>query len=338
MTSKISIDLGTANTVFVDSESGVILDEPSVVAFHIKDGRKKLFAVGEDAKLMLGKTPESIQACRPLSDGVIADFDAAQEMIGAFFRKALNRFMLRKPIVYVCVPYGATPVEKRAIKHSVEAAGARKVGLVEEPMAAALGAGLPVLDPRGAMIVDIGGGTTEVAVLSLGGIVTARSVRIGGDHFDEAISNFIKKKFNLNVGVSSCEKLKHEIGTAIFPADGKGRSATVRGRDAFNGLPKEQVVTEQDVAEALHPLIEQIWTAVMSLLDQTPPDLASDIHEYGLMLTGGGADLRGIDKALSDLTGVPATVAENPKYCVAFGTQIAMNLGKRLEHAIQRDP
>ena len=205
-------------------------------------------------------------------------------------------------------------------------------------MAAALGAGLPVLDPRGAMIVDIGGGTTEVAVLSLGGIVTARSVRIGGDHFDEAISNFIKKNYNLNVGVSSCEKLKHEIGTAIFPADGKGRSATVRGRDAFNGLPKEQVVTEQDVAEALHPLIEQIWTAVMSLLDQTPPDLASDIHEYGLMLTGGGAGLRGIDKALSDLTGVPATVAENPKYCVAFGTQIAMNLGKRMEHAIQRDP
>lgn len=190
---RISIDLGTANIVIVDNKNGVVLDEPSVIAYQFKNGRKRFLAVGDDAKLMLGKTPDSILAVRPLSDGVIADFDAAQDMISAFFKRALNKHMLRRPIVFVCVPYGATPVEKRAIKASVEAAGGRHVGLVEEPMAAALGCGLPVLEPQGSMVVDIGGGTTEMAVLSLGGIVAAQSVRVGGDHFDAAISAFIKK-------------------------------------------------------------------------------------------------------------------------------------------------
>jgi rod shape-determining protein MreB len=335
---QISIDLGTANTVFVDNKNGVILDEPSVIAFQVKEGRKKLLAVGDDAKLMLGKTPDSILAVRPMSDGVIADFDAASQMIGAFFRKVLSRFSLTKPVVYVCVPYGATPVEKRAIKASVEAAGARKVGLVEEPMAAALGAGLPVLEPQGSMIVDIGGGTTEVAVLSLGGIVQAKSIRVGGDHFDAAISNFIKKKHNLNVGLATCENIKQEIAAATKQPPEKSLSCAVRGRDAVNGLPKSVELHDNDIVEALEPLIEQIWTAVTSLLDQTPPDLAADIHEHGLVLTGGGAGIRDLDKALSKLVGVPVVIAENHKYCVAFGTQIAMNLGRRMEHAVQRDP
>jgi rod shape-determining protein MreB len=335
---EISIDLGTANIVIVDNKNGVVLDEPSVIAYQVKNGQKRLLAVGDDAKLMLGKTPESILAIRPLSGGVIADFDAAQDMISAFFKKALNNFAFRKPVVFVCVPYGATPVEKRAIKASIEAAGGRRVGLVEEPMAAALGAGMPVLEPTGSMIVDIGGGTTEVAVLSLGGIVVAQSIRVGGDHFDEAIAAFLKKKYNLNVGLATCEMLKFEIGTATHPNDGVGRKTKVRGRHGVSGLPEEIEVTQADMAEALRPLVTNICEAVMLLLEQTPPDLAGDIQEHGLVLTGGGAGLTGIDKALSDTTNLPAVVANNHKYCVAFGTQIAMNLGRRIEHAIQRDP
>ncbi len=338
MAYEISIDLGTANIVIVDNKNGVVLDEPSVIAYQMKNGQKRVLAVGDDAKLMLGKTPESILAIRPLSDGVIADFDAAQDMISAFFKKVLNNFAFRKPVVFVCVPYGATPVEKRAIKASVEAAGGRRVGLVEEPMAAALGAGMPVLEPTGSMIVDIGGGTTEVAVLSLGGIVVAQSIRVGGDHFDSAIAAFIKKKYNLNVGLATCEMLKFEIGTAVSPNDGVGRKASVRGRHGVSGLPQEIEVTQADMAEALRPLVSSICEAVMLLLEQTPPDLAGDIQENGLVLTGGGAGLAGIDKALMNATHLPAVVAENHKYCVAFGTQIAMNLGKRIEHAIQRDP
>lgn len=334
----VSIDLGTANTVIVDNKTGVLLDEPSVIAYQVKNGTKRVLAVGDDAKLMLGKTPDSIQATRPLSDGVIADFDAAQDMIAAFLRKALNRFSFTKPVAYVCVPFGATPVEKRAIKSSVENAGARKVGLVEEPMAAALGAGLPVLEPVGSMIVDIGGGTTEIAVISLGGIVEAKSVRVGGDHFDAAISNYIKKKHNLNVGLATCETIKHEIAAALPQSKENSRATMVRGRDAVTGLPRKLELVDNEICEALEPLVEQIWNAVMVLLDTTPPDLAADIHEHGLVLTGGGAAIRDLDKALSNLTGVSVVVAENPKYCVAFGTQQAMNLGKQLAHAIQTDP
>ena len=290
---NLSIDLGTANIVIVDNKNGVVLDEPSVIAYQVKNGQKRLLAVGDDAKLMLGKTPESILAIRPLSDGVIADFDAAQDMISAFFKKVLNNFAFRKPIVFVCVPYGATPVEKR---------------------------------------------TTEVAVLSLGGIVVAQSIRVGGDHFDAAIAAFLKRKYNLNVGLATCEMLKFEIGTATLPSDGVGRKTKVRGRHGVSGLPEEIEVTQADMAEALRPLVNNICEAVMLLLEQTPPDLAGDIQEHGLVLTGGGAGLTGIDNALSDTTNLPAVVADNHKYCVAFGTQIAMNLGKRIEHAIQRDP
>lgn len=290
---NLSIDLGTANIVIVDNKNGVVLDEPSVIAYQVKNGQKRLLAVGDDAKLMLGKTPESILAIRPLSDGVIADFDAAQDMISAFFKKVLNNFAFRKPIVFVCVPYGATPVEKR---------------------------------------------TTEVAVLSLGGIVVAQSIRVGGDHFDAAIAAFLKRKYNLNVGLATCEMLKFEIGTATPPSDGVGRKTKVRGRHGVSGLPEEIEVTQADMAEALRPLVNNICEAVMLLLEQTPPDLAGDIQEHGLVLTGGGAGLTGIDKALRDTTNLPAVVADNNKYCVAFGTQIAMNLGKRIEHAIQRDP
>lgn len=336
---KISIDLGTANIVFVDENLDIILDEPSVVAFQTVKGARRVLAVGHDAKLMLGKTPESIQAIRPMSDGVIADFEAAQQMIGTFFRKALNRFSFGRPTVYVCVPYGATPVEKRAIMQSVIAAGARQVGLVEEPMAAALGAGLSVLEPRGSLVVDIGGGTTEVAVVSLGGIVDAKSIRVGGDHFDSAIQAFVKKKFNLNVGLPQCEKIKLEIGSAINVDQSvkKAPIAKLSGRDSFTGLPESHVVTANDVAEALSPLIEQIWNAVSDLLDKTPPDLAADIYQDGIMLTGGGALLHGLDERLKSLIGVPVSIAENPKYCVAFGTQIAMNMGKKMAHAVLRD-
>lgn len=338
MAYQISIDLGTANIVIVDNKKGVVLDEPSVIAYQVKNGQKRVLAVGDEAKLMLGKTPESILAIRPLSDGVIADFDAAQDMIAAFFKKALNNYAFRKPIVFVCVPYGATPVEKRAIKSSIEAAGGRHVGLIEEPMAAALGAGLPVLEPRGSMVVDIGGGTTEVAVLSLGGIVIAQSIRVGGDHFDAAISAFIKKKYNLNVGLATCEMLKHDIGAAVEPTGGLGRKAKVRGRSAINGLPQIIEVTQADLAAALKPLIQNVCDTVTSLLEKTPPDLAGDIQENGLVLTGGGAGLFGIEKAVSNATKLPVIVAEQHNYCVAFGTQIAMSLGRKIEHAVQRNP
>ena len=271
ISSDMAIDLGTANTLVYVKSRGIILNEPSVVAFHMRDGKKQVLAVGEDAKLMLGRTPGSIQAIRPMRDGVIADFDVAEEMIKHFIKKVHKRGMFARPKIIVCVPHGATPVEKRAIRESVLSAGARQAGLIAEPIAAAIGAGMPITDPTGSMVVDIGGGTTEVAVLSLGDIVYARSVRVGGDRMDEAIISYLRRQHNLLVGEATAERIKTQIGTARMPEDGRGASMDIRGRDLLNGVPKETEVTQVQVAEALSEPVQQICEAVMTALESTPP-------------------------------------------------------------------
>ncbi|PIB25976.1 rod shape-determining protein [Amylibacter kogurei] len=333
----MAIDLGTANTLVYVKGKGIVLNEPSVVAYSIKDGRKQVLAVGEDAKLMLGRTPGSIEAIRPMRDGVIADFDVAEEMIKHFIRKVHKRSRLSKPRVIVCVPHGATPVEKRAIRQSVLSAGARKAGLIAEPIAAAIGAGMPITDPTGNMVVDIGGGTTEVAVLSLGDIVYASSVRVGGDRMDEALISYLRRQQNLLVGVATAERIKTEIGTARMPDDGKGRSITIRGRDLLNGVPKEIEINQAHVADALAEPVQQICEAVMTALESTPPDLAADIVDRGVMLTGGGALLGELDLALREQTGLSISVAEESLNCVALGTGKALEFEKQLAHVIDFD-
>ncbi|RMD49296.1 MAG: rod shape-determining protein [Alphaproteobacteria bacterium] len=331
--SDMAIDLGTANTLVYVKGKGIILNEPSVVAYHIKEGRKQVLAVGEDAKLMLGRTPGSIQAIRPMRDGVIADFDVAEEMIKHFISKVHKR-AITKPKVIVCVPQGATPVEKRAIRQSVLSAGARKAGLIPEPIAAAIGAGMPITDPTGSMVVDIGGGTTEVAVLSLGDIVYARSVRVGGDRMDEALISYLRRHHNLLVGEATAERIKTTIGTARMPDDGRGKTMTIRGRDLINGVPKEITITQAHVAEALSETVQQIHEAVMTALEATPPDLAADIVDRGVMLTGGGALLGDLDVALREQTGLAISIAEEPLHCVAIGTGRALEYEKQLRHVI----
>lgn len=322
----MAIDLGTANTLVYVKGRGIVLNEPSVVAFATKNGKKEVLAVGEDAKLMLGRTPGSIQAIRPMRDGVIADFDVAEEMIKHFIRKVHRRGSFASPKIIVCVPYGATPVEERAIRESVMAAGARKAALIPEPIAAAIGAGMPITEATGSMVVDIGGGTTEVAVLSLGDIVYARSIRVGGDKMDEAIISYLRRQQNILIGEATAERIKCTIGTARMPEDGRGRSIEIRGRDLLNGIPKEIEVTQGQIAEALAEPVMQIKEAVMSALEATPPDLAADIVDRGVMLTGGGALLGDLDLALREQTGLAITTAEEPLSCVALGT------GKALEH------
>ncbi len=333
----MAIDLGTANTLVYIKGKGIVLNEPSVVAYSIKDGRKQVLAVGEDAKLMLGRTPGSIEAIRPMRDGVIADFDVAEEMIKHFIRKVHKRSKLSKPRVIVCVPHGATPVEKRAIRQSVLSAGARKAGLIAEPIAAAIGAGMPITDPTGNMVVDIGGGTTEVAVMSLGDIVYASSVRVGGDRMDEALISYLRRQQNLLVGVATAERIKTEIGTARMPDDGKGATMTIRGRDLLNGVPKEIEINQAHVADALAEPVQQICEAVMTALESTPPDLAADIVDRGVMLTGGGALLGELDLALREQTGLSISVAEESLNCVALGTGKALEFEKQLAHIIDFD-
>jgi rod shape-determining protein MreB len=329
----IAIDLGTANTLVYIKGKGIVLNEPSVVAYHLKDGKKRVLAVGEDAKLMLGRTPGSIQAIRPMREGVIADFDVAEEMIKYFIRK-VHRRGFAKPRVLVCVPHGATPVEKRAIRESVLSAGARRAGLIPEPIAAAIGAGMPITDPTGNMVVDIGGGTTEVAVLSLGDIVYARSVRVGGDRMDEAIISYLRRQHNLLVGESTAERIKTSIGTARMPDDGRGARMEVRGRDLLNGVPKEMEITQGQVAEALNETVQTIVEAVMTALEQTPPDLAADIVDRGVMLTGGGALLGDLDLALREQTGLAISVADDSLNCVALGTGKSLEFESQLAHVI----
>ena len=320
MSTDLAIDLGTANTLVYAPGVGIVLDEPSVVAMATVQGEKRVLAVGLEAKEMLGKTPGNIQAIRPLRDGVIADFEIAEEMIKKFIRTAQNRRFFAAPRVIICVPSGATEVERRAIQESAEAAGARRVDLIEEPMAAAIGAGLPVTEPTGSMIVDIGGGTTEVAVLALSGIVYARSVRIGGDAMDEAIIASVRRRHNVLIGEQTAERIKKEIGCAMVPEGAERASMPVRGRDLMNGVPREITVSSDEIAESLAEPLQAIVEAVRAALENTQPELAADIVDKGIMLTGGGALLRNLDLALGEATNLPVTVAENPLYCVVIGT------------------
>lgn len=331
----MAIDLGTANTLVYVKGKGIVLNEPSVVAFQTRDGKKEVKAVGEDAKLMLGRTPGSINAIRPMRDGVIADFEVAEEMIKYFIRKVNASSFMAKPVVVVCVPFGATAVEERAIRDSVLSAGARKAILIPEPIAAAIGAGLPITEPTGSMIVDIGGGTTEVAVLSLSDIVYARSVRVGGDKMDEAIISHLRRQHNLLIGEATAEKVKKTIGTARMPADGVGETLTIRGRDLLNGVPKEQEITQGQIAEALSEPVQQIVESVMVALEATPPDLAADIVDNGVMLAGGGAHLNDLDLSLREQTGLAISVAEEPLHCVALGTGRALEHLDRLGHVMK---
>ncbi|CAN5639489.1 rod shape-determining protein [soil metagenome] len=332
--SDMAIDLGTANTLVYVRGKGIVLAEPSVVAYAVKDGKKRVLAVGEEAKRMLGRTPGSIQAIRPLRDGVIADFDVAEEMIKHFIRRVSRRGGFSKPKVLVCVPHGATAVERRAIRESVLAAGARKAGLISEPIAAAIGAGMPITEPTGNMVVDIGGGTTEVAVLSLGDIVYARSERVGGDKMDEAIISYLRKQHNLLIGEATSERIKTSIGTALMPGDGRGQKMEVRGRDLLTGVPKELEINQGQVAEALSETVQTIVEAVITALEQTPPDLAADIVDRGVMLTGGGALLGELDLALREHTGLAISVAEDSLNCVALGTGKALEFESQLAHVI----
>jgi rod shape-determining protein MreB len=320
LSSDMAIDLGTANTLVYVKGRGVVLNEPSVVAYVTHQGRKVVHAVGNQAKLMLGRTPGQMEAIRPLRDGVIADFEVAEEMIKHFIQQVHNRRAFFSPQIVICVPSGATPVERRAIQEAALAAGARKVFLIEEPMAAAIGAGLPINEPSGSMVVDIGGGTTEVAVLSLDGIVYSRSVRVGGDRMDEAIINYLRRSENLLIGETSAERIKKEIGSAMPPADGHGLSLQIKGRDLVNGVPKEITISEQLISEALADPVEEIIDAVRVALEQTPPELAADIVDKGIMLTGGGALLRNLDVILRDRTGLPVSVADDPLSCVVMGS------------------
>ena len=289
LSADMAIDLGTANTLVYVKGKNIVLNEPSVVAIVELKGKKQVLAVGNEAKQMLGRTPGNIQAIRPLRDGVIADFEIAEDMIKYFIRKVHNRRSFASPLIVICVPSGSTAVERRAIQESAEAAGARKVFLIEEPMAAAIGAGLPVTEPTGSMVVDIGGGTTEVAVLSLGGIVYARSVRVGGDKMNEAIIAYIRRNHNLLVGEGSAERIKEEIGSACPPEEGEGPTMEIKGRDLMNGVPKELVLSERQIAESLAEPVSQIIEAVKAALEHTAPELAADIVDKGIVLTGGGA-------------------------------------------------
>lgn len=320
LSADMAIDLGTANTLVYVRGRGIVLNEPSVVAIQERKGKKLVRAVGDEAKLMLGRTPGSIQAIRPLRDGVIADFDVAEEMIKYFIRKVHKRKSFAAPEVIICVPSGSTAVERRAIQESAEHAGARRVFLIEEPMAAAIGAGLPVTEPTGSMVVDIGGGTTEVAVMSLAGVVYSRSVRVGGDKMDEAIIAYIRRAHNLLIGESTAERIKKEIGSACPPDDGDGRVMEVKGRDLMNGVPKELIISERQMAESLADPVSQIIEAVKVALEHTAPELAADIVDKGIMLTGGGALLSNLDFVLRHATGLPVSIADDALSCVALGT------------------
>ncbi len=317
----LAIDLGTANTLVYLQGKGIVVSEPSVVAVQ-KDalGQKKVLAVGKEAKKMLGRTPGSIVAIRPMKDGVIADFDITEEMLRYFIRKVHNRKSMVRPRIVICVPSGITQVEKRAVKESAESAGAREVYLIEEPMAAAIGAGLPITEPSGNMIVDIGGGTTEVAVISLAGIVYAKSVRVGGDKLDEALVQYLKRKYNLLIGERTAEQIKIEIGSAYPDADGEERTMEVKGRDLVSGIPKTLTIDSGEIREALSEPVNAIVEAVRIALERTPPELAADIVDKGIVLAGGGALLRNLDLLLREETGLPVVIAEDPLSCVAIGS------------------
>ncbi len=334
MSTDMAIDLGTANTLVYVKGKGVVLNEPSVVALIKDNGTYRPYAFGHEAKMMLGRTPADIEAKRPLKDGVIADFRSAEEMIKYFIRTVHNRRSFTGPMIVVCVPSGSTPVERRAIQEAAEAAGAREVFLIEEPMAAAIGAGLPVTEPRGSMIVDIGGGTTEVAVLSLGGIVYAISVRVGGDKMDEAIISYVRRNHNLLIGESTAEKIKKQIGVAYVDPSLEARTMEIKGRDLINGIPREIILSEKQIAESLVEPVSQIVQAVRVALECTPPELSSDIVDTGIVMTGGGSLLKGLDYVLSEATQLPVFVADQALSCVALGTGRVLEEFSRFKHVL----
>lgn len=319
----MAIDLGTANTLVYVKGQGIVLNEPSVVAIIDDKGKKSVLAVGDEAKTMLGRTPGNISAVRPLRDGVIADFVVTEEMIKHFIKKVHKKRAFANPRVIIAVPTGSTPVERKAIQDSAMAAGARSVQLIEESIAAAIGAGLPISDATGSMVVDIGGGTTEIAIMSLGGVVYANSMRVAGDAMDKSIIAYMRKQFNLLVGEASAEKIKKEIGTALPTS---GSTYLMKGRDIRSGTPKEIALKEEDTAEALRPVLNQIVAGIKDALEKTPPELSADLVDMGLVLTGGGALLKNIDKLITKETGLPVVIAEDPLSCVVLGT------GKTLEH------
>ena len=328
----MAIDLGTANTVVYLRDRGIVLNEPSVVAIETLNGVQRVRAVGTEAKLMMGKTPDGIRAIRPMRDGVIADIDVAEQMIKHFIDKAHGgpSRLPRRPEIAICIPSGATPVERRAIRQAAENAGARIVHLIEEPMAAAIGAGLPVTEPIGAMVVDIGGGTTEVAILSLRGLAYSTSARVGGDRMDEAIASYIRRKHNLMIGESTAERVKLQIGVASVDQAQAGRVMSVKGRDLVAGYPKEVEVSQAEVAASLADLVGQVVETVLGALEKSEPELAADIYDQGIVMTGGGSLLAGIDTVLARATGLPVTVAEDALICVARGA------GRALEDPVFR--
>ena len=321
----MAIDLGTANTIVHVPSRGIILNEPSVVAIETINGVKRVKAVGDDAKLMVGRTPAHIEAIWPLRDGVIADIEVAEAMIKYFIGKVYGRrSFLRAPEVVICVPSGATSVERRAIRDATSNAGAREVHLILEPMAAAIGAGLPVAEPIGSMVVDVGGGTTEIAVLSLRGLAYTASVRVAGDKMDDAIVSYIRRNYNLLIGETTAERIKKEAGVARRPAEGHGETVSIKGRDLVNGVPKEITINQMQIAEALSEPVGAIIEGVRIALENTAAELAADIVDNGIVLTGGGALLSGLDDAIREATGLPVIIADDPLTCVARGTVLAL--------------
>ena len=333
----MAMDLGTANTLVYVKGEGVVLNEPSVVATIENQGHTQVLAVGNEAKQMLGRTPGKIEAIRPLKDGVIADFEVAEQMIKHFIKKVHKGRALTNPQIVICVPSGATNVERRAIRESADAAGARRVFIIEEPVAAAIGANLPVSEPTGSMIVDIGGGTTEVAVLSLGGVVLSTSIRVAGDKFDAAIVEYMRTTHKLAIGEATAERMKKEIGSACPPDDGEGESMHVKGRDLITGLPKEINISQRQIAEALAEPVAQVIDTIKRALEQTPAELAADIVERGIMLTGGGCLLGNLDKVLRRATSLPISIAEDPLLCVVMGTGRALEEKSKLSDIFATD-
>jgi rod shape-determining protein MreB len=326
----MAIDLGTANTLVVLKGQGVVLNEPSVVAVVDNKGKRSVLAIGDEAKTMLGRTPGNIQAIRPLRDGVIADFIVTEEMIKHFIKKVHKR-TLANPRILISVPTGSTPVERKSIQDSALAAGARKVQLIEEPIAAAIGAGLPISEATGSMVVDVGGGTTEIAIMSLGGVVYSNSLRTAGNAMDQALQDYMRSEYILLIGDSTAEKIKKEIGTAI-PAS--NNTYAVKGRDIRSGTPKEVNISENDTAEALNPIIKQLVKGIKDALENTPPELSADLVDMGMTLSGGGALLKNIDKRFSKETGLPVNIADDPLACVAIGTGKALEQRETFAHML----
>lgn len=331
LSTDMAMDLGTANTLVYVRNKGIVLNEPSVVAIINSNSKTEVLAVGNEAKLMLGRTPSHIRAIRPLKDGVIADFEIAQEMIKYFIRRVHNRSILTSPRIVICVPYGATAVERRAIQEAAEAAGAREVFLIEEPKAAAIGAGLPINEPQGSIVVDIGGGTTEVAVVSLGGIVHASSLRVGGDKMDSEIIFYIRKNFNLLIGEATAERIKKEIGSAVCTPESKDIKLSIKGRSLIDGNPKDVEISQKQVSEALMDPVATIANGVKDALEKTPPELVADIIDAGITLTGGGALLPNLCDVIKHISGVNVKVAENPLDCVVLGTGKALQDSRLLK-------